>query len=901
MEEKKKFTPPPLPLGKSRPMAPPVRTQVAQGTPGKPQEQASMPGSAPSHDKIPLERQVEELQKQLLEEREKHLIQTIRTKEEEVTATRVEESIRSIQDKLRREKREQELQESLAKAETHTKDLERRIIEERETWMQTMRAQVSQRDVQDKELEQGFQLRIKDLERKWQEEKNSWIQDLRYNEDELKKLKDDYALKESEINRNWEKKIRGTESENTRLTDEIRALKADMQAKEKDLMSFKAQLTLYSSQIRQEKEREEKYHQLINRLKGENEALIQKLNTQEKEYFVLKTQSGVMSARTKAEQERLMKELGELKERSGEMKHQHELSAKSKDDEIYMMRERSSAKETELRHSFEKKEEELKGIKAEYDEKLRNRDTAIQSLNNREKELLAKKAEYEMQLSEKNGIIETAHAQIQEIESQLEDISEERQSERARYSADTDKLQRQQEEDRAQVHNLTGKVNESEKLIQELRMRLSESNLQVQSVDKDRNELKAEIGSLKNEMHLKEQKMEELKSDNHALSAKMAEVQTTMKFLQEKNEELKGKVAADQVLLDNQRRALEEKQNEIARAKDVLDKKDEEIGGLEKQLEIVKREIDERVAKEVGDFRKRTNHLEQLNSELQNQVISRDRSITEILSHEEQIKRKYAEQLREVEEQFNQQKAKIGLRLTDKENEVGELLTRIDKLSRAREHFEQIAKEAEEGTDGFQKKIAELTSAKIILERQLKRDSDKKDETIVELRNSIKSLEEQAAAGRNSIIAERDKLNRYWEEKMKGANAALNEYKEKFTGEEGVISQKIREVNKEWEARLAAKEKDKEGEIEAAMEKVEAKWKDFHSKFVEEHEVLQGKLQQREQELAGLREKYGEPGSDIAKNIVGALEASSETVKEKKGFKLFKNFWHWLNKPVMHL
>jgi len=86
-------------------------------------------------------------------------------------ASKVEESLKDIQDRLRREKREQELQDGLAKAEAQVKDLESRISTERVTWVETLKGQLGQRGIAGKGLESHFEVRLKELERRWHEEK----------------------------------------------------------------------------------------------------------------------------------------------------------------------------------------------------------------------------------------------------------------------------------------------------------------------------------------------------------------------------------------------------------------------------------------------------------------------------------------------------------------------------------------------------------------------------------------------------------------------------------------------------------------------------------------------------------------------------------------------------------
>ena len=76
-----------------------------------------------------MKNKIGELEKKLMEEREKVLLASLRSKEEEAVSSKVESSIKDIQDKLRRDKREQELDEARKKADTRLVDLERRIAE----------------------------------------------------------------------------------------------------------------------------------------------------------------------------------------------------------------------------------------------------------------------------------------------------------------------------------------------------------------------------------------------------------------------------------------------------------------------------------------------------------------------------------------------------------------------------------------------------------------------------------------------------------------------------------------------------------------------------------------------------------------------------------------------------
>src|SRR5205085_2119576 len=110
---------------------------------------------------------ISDLEKKLLEEREKVLLASLRTKEEEAVSAKVETSIKEIQDKLRREKREQELEDARRKAEARVAEMERRLGEEREAWVSTLKNQLGQRDQVTQEMETHFSARLKDLEFRW--------------------------------------------------------------------------------------------------------------------------------------------------------------------------------------------------------------------------------------------------------------------------------------------------------------------------------------------------------------------------------------------------------------------------------------------------------------------------------------------------------------------------------------------------------------------------------------------------------------------------------------------------------------------------------------------------------------------------------------------------------------
>jgi chromosome segregation ATPase len=171
--------------------------------------------------KTDLESKISDLEKKLLEEREKVLLASLRSKEEEAVSAKVETSIKEIQDKLRREKREVELEESRRKAELRVAEMERRLAEEREAWVSTLKNQLNQRDQVTQEMETHFSARLKDLEYRWAQEKASLEAALREREGEVARAKQEAALKTEQEKGFWEDRLRTTAAEREKIEREL--------------------------------------------------------------------------------------------------------------------------------------------------------------------------------------------------------------------------------------------------------------------------------------------------------------------------------------------------------------------------------------------------------------------------------------------------------------------------------------------------------------------------------------------------------------------------------------------------------------------------------------------------------------------------------------------------------
>ncbi len=209
-----------------------------------------------------LEAQISELGSQLKDEHEKVILQSLKAKEEEALSSKVEHQIRDMQEKLRREKHEQEILESRSKAENQLKDLERRLTEERESWMSALKNQLKERELIEQDVEKNLSRRLRETEERFQEEKNQWLTASRQKEEETSQLRrqiqlDAEHLKEAIDDKDEEiVQIRETSSEQRRAYEremqaEIRAVQAQLDNQIRESGTWKAQIALLQNQLQQ--------------------------------------------------------------------------------------------------------------------------------------------------------------------------------------------------------------------------------------------------------------------------------------------------------------------------------------------------------------------------------------------------------------------------------------------------------------------------------------------------------------------------------------------------------------------------------------------------------------------------------------------------------------------------
>ncbi|MBI4676144.1 MAG: hypothetical protein HY748_01035 [Elusimicrobia bacterium] len=255
--------------GVASPPAPPFAAAPApQAQPPK--------GTDPAAVKEEYERKLAAMEKRLQEEREKVLLANLKSQSEAATAAKVEVAIKELQDKIRRDRRDQESEELKHKLDTRVVELETRLAQERETWLVTLKNQMTQREVQDKDFESQLAGRLQEMERRWLEEKAVWQKTVGAKDDEIRNLRN-LAEKLKGVEVEWGKVSSEKKNLEERLAELVKE-KADSQLKaqkgleaEKEAIGLRAELSVARQQLASVSERLERDLQAMRQSARERE------------------------------------------------------------------------------------------------------------------------------------------------------------------------------------------------------------------------------------------------------------------------------------------------------------------------------------------------------------------------------------------------------------------------------------------------------------------------------------------------------------------------------------------------------------------------------------------------------------------------------------------------------
>jgi hypothetical protein len=245
-------------------------------------------------EKDKLEKKISDMEKLLSQEKEKALLATLKNQQDEALSSRVESSLKDIQEKMRRDRRDHEVEEERLTLKSKIKEMETRLSQERETWMQTLKNQMSEREVQGRDVEGHFIHRLQEMERRWMDEKAQWQKEISSRETTISALKyADVKLRETED------EFRKVSMEKSMLERDISKMKDEVARAERERASLESYIKIIP-----EKERE------LAELKSDNIVM------RSREAAAL-GEAKLRDERANFEMDKLQKEIGRLQAEIG--------------------------------------------------------------------------------------------------------------------------------------------------------------------------------------------------------------------------------------------------------------------------------------------------------------------------------------------------------------------------------------------------------------------------------------------------------------------------------------------------------------------------------------------------------------------------------------------------------
>ncbi len=502
-----------------------------------------------------LEEKTRELEARLKEEHEKVILQSLKAKEEESLSVRVEQQLREMQEKLRREKYEQELQESRGKAETQLKDMERRIAEERETWMTALKNQLKEREAIEREVEDNLTRRLREVEQRFQEEKNQWTLGMKQKIDEMAHQRRQFELdaekwkemledREEQVERVKEAALQDQRKLEAQHQAEYRALQAQIETHMREAGSWKAQVAMVQAQNQQlELQQQQDRSRMDGQLRSREEELKREYAMREHE----RTQhwEGVVH-QVKAEKEalrssmtRIEDEAGRLRTESLELKRvlEHERG----EWQAAMEKARRQAREEALRDLPQAFEDRLIRERKELNEEHAK---AMQGLQLQ----LVKSSEGFKAL---NAKFEIEHRRWEQQKGILNQSLDQVSQERATIEAELKKLKEDSEKQTKELfHHIAELQTKESTLREELHQEKDMLLAQVEDVKMEKERLDAAISASLKEAYEKEEqiktyesKMETLKMHGEQLSKQQQELHQQLQDLTRQYEDAQAREA----------------------------------------------------------------------------------------------------------------------------------------------------------------------------------------------------------------------------------------------------------------------------------------------------------------------------------------------------------------------
>ena len=241
----------------------------------------------PDPEKIDAEKRIADLEKRLAEEHEKLLVANLKSQQEAANAARVEVSIRELQDKLRRDRRESEAEEARRALTAKVQELEARLVYERESWAAALKSQMQGREAEEHKDKDEEMRQLQALGEKLRDAETKLVQALaekKFLEERLNESLRERAQAEAQV------------QAGARKESEAAELKGELAMARRQCAMLEARLERELGELRGLlRQREESLSSLSGRLAAEHEAELRQIRA-EAAAEILKHKEGAESA-----------------------------------------------------------------------------------------------------------------------------------------------------------------------------------------------------------------------------------------------------------------------------------------------------------------------------------------------------------------------------------------------------------------------------------------------------------------------------------------------------------------------------------------------------------------------------------------------------------------------------
>ena len=577
---------PPLPPGLPGGMGfPGPRAAAPAAPPAPPPVEPDRP-SGPSTEQVEYEKKVAELEKRLATEHEQLLLANLKSQQEATTAARVEVSIKELQEKLRRDRREAAAEEDRRAGQ---------MAQERETWVVTLRNQMQTRESQEKEVEGHFAARLQEMERRWLEEKAGWQKTVLAKDEEIRNL------------RSLSEKLKGADAELGKTSAEKKQLEARVTdlmqeraeavskvagaaEKEKDAIQMRADLSLARQQLTmvQERlerdlaasrssarEREERLladHERLQRdlasvgerLRAEHEADLRRFkieaSAETSKYKDAAERSGADMSRLRAVCGALERQLAATRAQADELKRQASDWEKTQERfkaEFVVLQRKWVDREKEIRaeaaaQAAQVLESEKARIKAAAQEEISLRASRLAEQMEKDTEVELRRRETSIRTEVEREALERfekSEAERQKARLALEAEAERLRGEMTRQSTEWGQKLLAKETElvdaQGKVADLTSRRDRAEELRREDSMRILELDKALQTAREELGALRQELAGAKAGLSESAQQGQALGTEKAELERLAAAQSAQVKAVEETQERLRGEVARE--------------------------------------------------------------------------------------------------------------------------------------------------------------------------------------------------------------------------------------------------------------------------------------------------------------------------------------------------------------------